>query len=70
VLSEQHKDWSLVTQILSVMPSVEKMVQSKDFGELKSKLDAAHKLAFPLMQWFALEATFEHPFALSACSQD
>jgi poly [ADP-ribose] polymerase 6/8 len=42
----------LTTYILhSSFPSVQSMVQSRDFGDMKSRMDAAHPLAFPLLQW-------------------
>jgi poly [ADP-ribose] polymerase 6/8 len=50
-LSDKSKNFDLVNKILSAMPSVEHMVQAEDFGSLKQRMDSAHALAFPMLQW-------------------
>jgi len=51
VLDEKSKDFTLVTQLLTNMPSVEQMTQAADFSSMKESLDRAHLYCFPLLQW-------------------
>eukprot|EP01103_Thecamoeba_quadrilineata_P016279 TRINITY_DN539_c1_g1_i2.p1 TRINITY_DN539_c1_g1~~TRINITY_DN539_c1_g1_i2.p1 ORF type:complete len:772 (+),score=138.52 TRINITY_DN539_c1_g1_i2:166-2316(+) len=51
ILTPSKKDFRLLTKILDSFPSVEKMTQAEDFNHLKTQLDSAHSLAFPLLQW-------------------
>lgn len=51
VLSDKSKNFELVNRILGAMPSVEHMVQAEDFGSLKARMDNAHALCFPMLQW-------------------
>jgi len=50
-LDPEKKDFQLVEQLLSKMPSVEKMTQAKDFISMKESLDRASPYCYPLLQW-------------------
>lgn len=51
ILGPNNKNYELVLQILNKFPSVEQMSKSKDFTDMKKKMDSAHKYAYPLLQW-------------------
>eukprot|EP01114_Cavostelium_apophysatum_P018829 TRINITY_DN5911_c0_g1_i1.p1 TRINITY_DN5911_c0_g1~~TRINITY_DN5911_c0_g1_i1.p1 ORF type:complete len:741 (-),score=192.10 TRINITY_DN5911_c0_g1_i1:3-2225(-) len=51
ILSPTNKDFGLLNTILSKFPSVEQMSKSKDFTDMRTKMDRANPHAFNLMQW-------------------
>lgn len=51
ILDAENKNYELVNTILKKMPSIESITQSKDFGNVKEKLDTAHKYCYSLFQW-------------------
>jgi poly [ADP-ribose] polymerase 6/8 len=50
-IDPQAKDYPRCSRLLQVMPSVEQMVNSKDFSHMKEVMDRCDKLCFPLLQW-------------------
>jgi hypothetical protein len=50
-LCDQTKDFSLAKVVLSKFPSVQEMVNSNDHTQLRQKLEAAHPIAWELLQW-------------------
>eukprot|EP00179_Madagascaria_erythrocladioides_P003782 CAMPEP_0198308766 /NCGR_PEP_ID=MMETSP1450-20131203/1338_1 /TAXON_ID=753684 ORGANISM="Madagascaria erythrocladiodes, Strain CCMP3234" /NCGR_SAMPLE_ID=MMETSP1450 /ASSEMBLY_ACC=CAM_ASM_001115 /LENGTH=793 /DNA_ID=CAMNT_0044011471 /DNA_START=83 /DNA_END=2464 /DNA_ORIENTATION=- len=46
-----NKDFAHLRTVLEKMPSVERMTQAADFGDMKSRMEKAHPHAYPLMQW-------------------
>jgi poly [ADP-ribose] polymerase 6/8 len=51
ILSPNSKDFNLVKDILSRLPSIREMIQAKDCVDMKTRLDRGHKHAYPLLQW-------------------
>jgi poly [ADP-ribose] polymerase 6/8 len=45
------KQFDRVSMLLQRMPSVEQMVNSKDFSHMKEIMDKGDKLCYPLLQW-------------------
>ena len=51
LMSPQSKDFNKLCEILNKMPSIEKIANAKDAGDMKSILDKAHPMANDMLSW-------------------